>query len=77
MNRLIIDRFEGEWAIIEYEAGKTFSVPTMLLPKEVKEGDVLTLQFTIDKEETRQQRKRIRGLLDELRSEDKGGDIEL
>jgi|GEM_PF-3729383 len=42
MTQLIIDRLEENMAVIEYETGKTFSVPRFLLPEEAQEGDVLT-----------------------------------
>lgn len=77
LKRLIIDRFEGNWAVLELPDGTTFSFPRHLLPSEVKEGDVLKLDISIDKEETEKRRKQAQRLLDELKSQDKGGDIEL
>ncbi len=50
--QLIIDRFEGELAVCEYEKGKTLDLPTALLPANAKEGDVLRL--TVDREATEQ-----------------------
>ncbi|HAE62740.1 MAG TPA: DUF3006 domain-containing protein, partial [Eubacteriaceae bacterium] len=35
----IIDRFEGNWVVIEY-GEKFFNFPKELLPKHAKEGDV-------------------------------------
>ena len=52
--QLIIDRFEGELAVCEYEKGKTLDIPTALLPADAKEGDVLRL--TVDREATEQQK---------------------
>lgn len=52
--QLIIDRFEGEFAVCEYEKGKTLDLPTALLPADAKEGDVLRL--TVDREATEQQK---------------------
>lgn len=52
--QLIIDRFEGELAVCEYEKGKTLDLPTALLPADAKEGDVLRL--TVDREATEQQK---------------------
>ena len=52
--QLIIDRFEGEVAVCEYEKGKTLDLPTALLPADAKEGDVLRL--TVDREATEQQK---------------------
>jgi hypothetical protein len=42
MPRYTIDRFEGEgWAVLEGDDARTFSVPRIWLPAEVREGDVL------------------------------------
>ncbi|GAW94350.1 DUF3006 domain-containing protein [Calderihabitans maritimus] len=62
---LVIDRFEGDMAVIEYN-GKTFDLPRSLLPEEAKEGDVLKISIEIDKEETEKRRKKIEKLMDEL-----------
>lgn len=58
---VIVDRFEGEWAVLEFQ-GKVFNFPRELLPKAVKEGDVLTMTIDINPEETGQRKKRIREL---------------
>lgn len=58
---LIVDRFEGEWAVLEFE-GKCFNFPRKLLPKEAREGDVLTVALNVSPEETEQRKKRIREL---------------
>lgn len=62
----IIDRFEGEIAVIEYEKGKTFSLPRRLLPPGVKEGDVVRVTVTIDAEESARRKKMIADLMDDL-----------
>ena len=61
----IIDRFEGNMAVIEYN-GRTFDLPKNLLPKEAKEGDVLKISIEVDREETEKRRKRIKNLMNEL-----------
>lgn len=62
---LIIDRFEGDFAVIEF-GDITFDLPRELLPKEAKEGDVLRMSISVDKEETARRRKRIDNIMDEL-----------
>jgi hypothetical protein len=62
---VILDRFQGEWAIVELK-GKTFSIPKKLIPKDAVEGDVLNIHLTINKEETENRKKKIQGLMDEL-----------
>lgn len=49
---LVIDRFEGEYALIEYKK-RIFHIPKSLLPKGAKQGDVVTIQITLDKESTK------------------------
>ena len=61
----IIDRFEGDLAVIEYQ-GQTFALPRRLLPPEAKEGQVLKLEFFIDHNETRKRTAKIKRLMDEL-----------
>lgn len=63
---LIIDRFEGDWAIIEYEDGKTFQIPKKLLPKGISEGAVIRIAFYEDEDATAERRKKVDKLLDEL-----------
>ncbi|MFZ5648174.1 MAG: DUF3006 domain-containing protein [Bacillota bacterium] len=46
---LVIDRFEGEYALIEYKK-RIFHIPKSLIPKGAKEGDVIRIQITIDKD---------------------------
>lgn len=77
MTRLIIDRFESQWAVLEISAGKTFDFPRDLLPKGAKEGDVLTFDINIDREATEKRKSNIKGLIDDLKKSDEGGDIQL
>ena len=44
-NMLIVDRFEGDFAVIETDFGM-MNIPKSELPENVKEGDVL--KFVID-----------------------------
>ena len=74
---LIIDRFEESWAVLELPDGTTFNFPRSLLPEGAKEGDVLYFEVFIDEETTKKRREHIQDLLDDLKSQDKGGDIEL
>ncbi|MEW6397937.1 MAG: DUF3006 domain-containing protein [Bacillota bacterium] len=62
---LIVDRFEGEWAVLEW-AGQAFSVPRGLLPHSAREGDSLRWSMEVDREATAGRRRRIRSLLDRL-----------
>lgn len=62
---LVIDRFEGEYALIEMNR-RIFHIPKVLLPKGAKEGDVLTIQIAINKEATKEQTRSIDKLADEF-----------
>ncbi len=60
----IIDRFEGEWAILECEDRTTFDLPRRLLPHDAKEGDVVNIAVAIDQEATNNLRKENNNIFD-------------
>lgn len=62
---IIVDRFEGEWALLEY-SGSVFRFPRALLPADLREGDALVSVFTVDEDATANRRETIRKLEDEL-----------
>lgn len=76
---LVIDRFEGKYAILETQDKDpiVFNFPLHLLPKEAKEGTVLSIHISIDQEETKRRKDKIQNLLNKLKEQDKGGDIQL
>ena len=61
----VIDRMEGDLAVIEVAEGKTVNIPRTALPEGAKEGSVL--RIAIDREEEARRRKKIRSLFDRLR----------
>jgi hypothetical protein len=61
----IIDRFEGNWAVIEF-GRETFQLPKELLPIEAKVGDSLDFHFTVNLEKTTQLKKEISTLANKL-----------
>ncbi len=61
----IIDRFEGDWAVIEFEE-KTFNLPRVLLPLDAREGDVVKISVVVDLNTTKKRREQIEKLMDEL-----------
>lgn len=66
---LIIDRFEGEFAIVELPCDVHENILRSLLPKDAKEGDVLVIRdgvYTIDSEKTGKLRTENALLQDEL-----------
>jgi len=62
---LIIDRFEGQWAVIEY-GDVAFNFPRDLLPEGAKEGDVLNMTIEVDSKVTEEQSDKIDKLVDDL-----------
>lgn len=67
--KVIIDRFEGQYAVCEDEDQKMINIEIDKLPQGVKEGDVLIIEgdnIKVDKEETEIRRERIRRLMEDL-----------
>lgn len=67
--KVIIDRFEGNYAVCEKENGKMIDIRKDCLPKEAKEGDVLDIKgdkIIIDVNETERRKKEIEELTKDL-----------
>jgi hypothetical protein len=60
----IVDRVEGDWAIIETESRQTFNLPRAILPSGVKEGDVVNIFVNVDSALTEERSKKAKKLLD-------------
>jgi len=65
--KVIIDRFEGQYAVVELDSGEFVDIPRAILPNLADEGDVISIE--IDEEATDQKRKRIEGLMNQLRGD--------
>lgn len=61
--KVIIDRFEGDYAVVELEIGKCINVPKILFP-EAKEGDII--EILIDKKETLKRKKYMSELMNDM-----------
>lgn len=61
--KVIIDRFEGEFAVVEIEKGKFSTIPKELL-EGAKEGDIIDI--SICHEETKEKEEKVKSLLEEL-----------
>ncbi len=61
--KIIIDRFEGDYAVVEAD-GKMINMPIGLLPGGAKEGSVVTIE--INESETKDREAKIRGMMNEL-----------
>lgn len=54
--KVIIDRFEGDFAVVEVEKGVMADLPRLLVP-DGREGDVVSIE--IDRDETKARTDRI------------------
>lgn len=61
----VLDRIEGEWAVIEYNQA-IFNIPRNLLPRDVKEGDVINLSVSKDIKATQSRYKSVQNKADSL-----------
>ena len=61
---MIIDRFEGNYAVIELENGSFENMPRTLLPANAKEGDCIII--SIDNNTTAERAKRIENKMNKL-----------
>lgn len=61
--KVIIDRFEGDYAVVEIEIGKCVNIPKVLIPN-AKEGDIIKIE--IDKKETLERKKHIQELMNNV-----------
>lgn len=71
----MVDRFEGEWAVVQVDGGSPVDLPVSILPEGTREGDVVVLR--LDPEAGRAARAEAAALLERLRRDDPGGDVAL
>ena len=67
---MVIDRFEGRYAVCELPSGTTVDVLRELLPEDAREGDVVVAwadgRLTIDVRATESRKSRVQSLHDRL-----------
>ena len=66
---IIIDRFEGTFAVCECD-GKMIDIEKNILPEDACEGDVIFLSdggYVIDREQTDKRKKRAQALLQKFK----------
>lgn len=88
-HRLIIDRFEGELAVVEVDGARFLTIPRWLLPADAVEDDILSLttrtapdgalvhEIRIDHAATARALEEAEAIVDRLRRKDPGGDLTL
>lgn len=67
--KVIIDRFEGKYAVCEKENRKMINIEVSSLPEGVKEGDVLDIncgKIKLNKVETQRRNREIKELTEDL-----------
>lgn len=53
---LVIEKIEGQWAVIEWGKDSSFNIPKYLLPSNAKEGDRVNIQIKLDSADERLRR---------------------
>ncbi|AJA48767.1 hypothetical protein CPAST_c27000 [Clostridium pasteurianum DSM 525 = ATCC 6013] len=67
--KVIVDRFEGKYAVCEKEGNVMINIEKSQLPKGVKEGDVIIIEsknIYIDLDETKYRRSKIKELIKDI-----------
>ena len=65
------DRFEGDIVVIVLDRGGEMYIPKPFLPENLKEGDVLSFDVSIDKEETKKRLDEMEKMRRELLNKNK------
>ncbi len=60
---VIVDRIEGDYAVVEIDKGKMCNLPIEVVPN-VKEGDIVTI--IINKDKTKKRKKTIEELMNSV-----------
>jgi len=63
--KAIIDRFEGEYAVILLKNEEVI-MKKNVLPENAKQGDILNITFKINKTATEKRKKEVKDILNEL-----------
>lgn len=66
--KAIVDRFEGDFAVLSVES-RSLDIPKKIIPEGTKEGDIIYIAITNDKEETKNQEELAKDLLNEVLGE--------
>lgn len=84
----VVDRVEGDLAVVVSEDGRSVEVDRDALPRACRAGDVVRVtrsadgelawnDAVVDEEATRERRAEAERILDELKGRDPGGDVAL
>ena len=62
--RIIVDRFEGDFAVVELPSGQMINCPQALLPANAKEGSIINI--TVDENATNAKLKEVTERMNKL-----------
>lgn len=60
---VIVDRFEGDYAVVEIAIGNCVNIPRVLVP-DAKEGDIIKIE--VEKGKTEERKKYIKDLMNNV-----------
>lgn len=65
----IIDRFEGDYAVILIgpEQEEKLDIRRLLLPEETEEGDIVSFSFSVKKNKTAKAKKEVSDMIEKLK----------
>ena len=69
MKKFIVDRIEGDKAVLECENGDMVNLELKALPKSIKEGDVINFHensYFLNSDETKARKEKIKNLMNSL-----------
>ncbi len=67
--KAVIDRFEGDYAVVLFgDEEIKVDIPKKLLQEGAQEGNWLKVSFELDQEGTQEQKEKIQDLLEKLKS---------
>lgn len=61
---MIIDRFEGDFAVIEADNGKIYEIPKAILPRNAKEGSLI--EIIVKEKETEYRKNKMKEKMNSL-----------
>lgn len=64
--RGIVDRYEGDYAVLVFDDGQRLLWPREQLPAEAREGVAVAVALTVDLIDTEQRSARLQGLLADI-----------
>jgi hypothetical protein len=64
--RGVVDRYEGDYAVLVFDDGQRLLWPREQLPAGAREGVAVTIALTVDLMDTEQRSARLKGLLADI-----------